>query len=63
MLAYKSGWGEIFERGVRLPPYVTHQEEVPWRLAPISRNSAPSRPTEMFVPLRRAQKLPETLEE
>ena len=22
MLAYKSGWGEIFERGVRLPPYV-----------------------------------------
>lgn len=22
MIAYKSGWGEIFERGVRLPPYV-----------------------------------------
>jgi len=28
MMAYKSGWGEIFERGVRLPPYITHQEEV-----------------------------------
>ncbi len=63
MLAYESGWGEIFEQGVRLPLYVTHQEEVLWRLAPISRNSAPSRPTEMFVPLRRAQKLLETLEE
>ena len=22
MLAYKSGWGEIFERSVRLPLYV-----------------------------------------
>ena len=63
MMAYKPGWGEIFERGVRLPPYATHQEEVPWRLAPISRNNAPSRPTEMSVPLRRAQKLPETLKE